>query len=318
MDFLSTINPVPIMALMAGLTVFAACWGILYNPGKAAAKKSLKSMYRESERDNFFVSLMKSRQDEKKRKGIKVSQKFEQEFETAGMGITASEFLTLWIGLTLIIPILAYAASGKPVAAVGGTIIGFILPLVVFMKKKNDRKEAFNGQFADVLLTICNGLHSGFSFQQAMTSITKEMEPPVSTEFSKVLLEMDYGISMHDALYHMYERTGCDDIRMLISALDITAKTGGSLADVLETISNTVRNRLKIRQEMKTLSAQGRMSGLIVGCLPIVIILALSVLNPEYIQQLVDTTTGRKLLLVACVMESIGFAIIRKITDVKL
>ena len=104
----------------------------------------------------------------------------------------------------------------------------------------------------------------------------------------------------------------------MISALDITAKTGGSLADVLETISNTVRNRIKIRQDMKTLSAQGRISGIIIGALPIVILLALSVLNPEYVQQLVDTNTGRKLLAVAALMETMGFLVIRKIISVKL
>lgn len=303
---------------MAGAAACASCWGLLYNPGKAAIKKSLKSMYNERDRDNFFSSLMKSRQKEKKKSGIKVSRKFEQEFETAGMNITAGEFLVLWIGLTVFLPVLAYAATGKSVSAAGSAIIGFALPLAVFSKKKKARKEAFNGQFADVLLTICNGLHSGFSFQQAVTAITKDMEPPVSTEFSIMLMEMDYGLTLHEALYRMYERTGCEDIKMMISALDITAKTGGSLADVLETISGTVRNRLKIRQEVKTLSAQGRVSGLIIGALPIVIILALSVLNPAYIQQLIDTASGRKLLAIACGMEIVGFIIIRKITDVKL
>lgn len=317
MDILSA-NLVPILALMAGASALALCWGLLYNPGKAAAKKALKSMYNERDRDNFFASLMKSRQKGQKKSGIKVSRKFEQEFETAGMSISAGEFLALWMCLTFALPVIAYVVSGKPVSAAGGAVIGFILPLIFFRKKKSERKEAFNGQFADVLLTICNGLHSGFSFQQAVSSITKEMEPPVSTEFSIMLMEMEYGLTMHDALYRMYERTGCEDIKMLISALDITAKTGGSLADVLETISETVRNRLKIRQEVKTLSAQGRVSGLIIGALPIVIILALSVLNPEYIQQLVDTTDGRKLLAIACVMETVGFIIIRKITDVKL
>lgn len=307
-----------ILTLMAGGTVALLCIALLYHPDRTAVRGEVRDMYQERDRESFFSSLMKERQNGSRAKGIKVSKKFEQDFDTAGLSITASEFLMIWAACILLPVIIGYAATGNTIVAGGCAAAGVLLPFLYFKKKQIDRREAFSKQIADVLLTICNGLHSGFSFQQSLGSIARDMQPPVSEEFALALSEMDYGVSQHDALIHMYERTKCEDLKMLVSALDITNRTGGNLSDVLETISETVRMRIKIRQEVKTLSAQGKTSALIIGLLPVFIIIILSILNPDYVGQLVYTDIGQKMLLVAAVMECIGFVVMNKITDVRL
>lgn len=307
-----------LIPLLVGFTAAICCIALLYNPDKAAVRSEIKELYHEGDKPNFFASLMKEKKPEKTRRGIKVSRKFEQEFETAGIEMPAGQFMAIWIGAVIIPMMLAYMITKNPIVAGGFTAVGFLAPFIVFKKKQADRRNAFNGQFADVLLTICNGLKSGFSFQQALMSITKDMQPPVSVEFGKAIAEMEYGVSQHDALTHIYERIRCEDMKMLIAALDISSKTGGNLSDVLETISETVRTRIKVRQEVKTLSAQGKTSSLIIGGLPIAIMIILSISNPTYIGQLFVTSTGQKMLIVAAIMETIGFIVMNKITDVKL
>ncbi|SEA12357.1 tight adherence protein B [Lachnospiraceae bacterium NK3A20] len=309
---------VVLITLMAGGTAALCCTALLYNPDKTVVRKQVRDMYHESDKESFFASLMKEKEQRTVRRTFKVSRRFEKEFETAGIDMPAGEFLAVW-ALSAILPlVLVNALTGKAVVAGGFCAVGFLAPLIFFKKKQIDRRNAFNGQFADVLLTICNGLKSGFSFQQSLASITKDMQPPVSIEFGKAVAEMEYGVSQHDALMHIYDRVRCEDMKMLVSALDIAKKTGGNLSDVLETISETVRTRIKIRQEVKALSAQGKTSALIIGALPIVLMILLSILNPEYIGQLFQTPLGQKMLIVAAIMETVGFTVMNKITDVKL
>ena len=309
-----------IIALMTGGCVAMLIVAMFYNPDRTAVRSQIRDMYTEGDKDSFFSSLMKENQqkDGTGRKGIQVSQKFQREFETAGLNIQAGEFVLIW-GACILFPLLiCYMATGNEIMTAGVTAIGLAAPLLYFKKKQLDRREAFNRQFADVLLTICNSLKSGFPFQQAMGSVAERMQPPVSEEFQKALTEMDYGVSQHDAILHIFDRTKCEDVKMLVASLDISARVGGNLSDVLETISETVRTRIAIRQEVKTLSAQGKTSALIIGVLPILLIVVLSILNPDYIGQLLYTPTGQKMLIVAAIMETIGFTVMNRITDVKL
>jgi tight adherence protein B len=309
---------VMLITLMAGITAALLCMAVLYNPDKAEIREQVKDMYHEGDKENFFTALMKSNQSKDRNKGLKVSRKFEQEYETAGLDMPAGQFLAIWITASFLPLVFVYSITRNPIIAGGVEAIGFIVPLAYFKKKQTERREAFNAQFADVLLTICNGLKSGFSFQQALISISRDMKPPVSIEFGKAIAEMEYGVSQHDALMHIYDRTKCEDMKMLVSALDISGKTGGNLSDVLETISETVRTRIKVRQEVKTLSSQGRTSAKLIGFLPVAIMIFLSIKNPDYMGKLYYTSLGQKLLIVAAILEIMGFTLMKKITDVKL
>lgn len=302
-----------------GITFGLILYLILYNPSRFQIKKNINDLYLNKDMTLLFDNAIKERK--KKRKltdTIKTSDKFAAQIESADLPVSANEFLLIWGASTITPPVIVALITQNMISALGVGIIGFAVPCLYFMKKQNDRRNAFSLQLGDALLTISNGLRAGFSFQQAMRSIAKDMMPPISTEFAKVLNEIDYGMPQEEALKRMYVRLQNEDLKMLISALAIADKTGGNLSDVLFTISTTVQNRIKIRQEVKTLSAQGKISSIIIGALPIVIILIMMVMNPDYIETLTTTDTGRKLLVVAAIMEVIGFAVMNKITDVKL
>lgn len=308
-----------LIPLCLGTTIGLISYLILYKPHKYIIQRNIKNLYLNQDENLLYDKAIKERKEKRKLADrIKVSDKFTNQIEAADLPMSANEFLLIWGAATLLPPVFIATITQNAIMSIGVSGTGFAIPFVYFVKKRADKRNKFATQLGDALITICNGLKSGFSFQQAMRSVSKDMTPPISTEFQRVLNEIDYGMTQEAALTRMYERLENEDLKMLISALSISEKTGGNLSDVLMTISNTVQNRIKIRQEVKSLSAQGKMSSIIIGALPIVISLIMMIMNPSYIQTLVDTEIGRMLLVAAVVMEVIGFAVMTKITDVKL
>lgn len=308
-----------LIPLCFGITVGLTIYLLIYNPDKFQIQKNIKELYLNRDDTLLYDKAIKERKEKKSFVDrIKVSEQFTMQIESADLSISASEFLLIWIGAAILPPIIVSIIAQNMIMAVGVGIIGLLTPFLFFLKKRSDKRNKFATQLGDALITICNGLKSGFSFQQALRSVAKDMTPPISTEFQKVLNEIDYGMTQEEALRRMYNRLQNEDLKMLISSLAISEKTGGNLSDVLKTISNTVQNRIKIRQEVKTLSAQGKMSAIIIGILPIAIILVMMVMNPDYIETLTSTDIGKILLCVAAVMEAFGFIVMMKITDVKL
>jgi tight adherence protein B len=133
-----------------------------------------------------------------------------------------------------------------------------------------------------------------------------------------VLREIHYGVKQQDALNHMVERTKNKDFELLVSAVMTSTQVGSNLSEILETISSTIRDRIKIKNEINTLTAQGRISGLIIGLLPIVLILAIMVMTPSYFEGFFDSLLGKILVGVSIVLEIIGFAFINKIVNIKM
>lgn len=153
---------------------------------------------------------------------------------------------------------------------------------------------------------------------QSMESIATDMQPPISTEFAKVLREVHYGVSQEDALKHMVDRTQNRDLELLVSAVVTSAQVGSNLTEILDTISVTIRDRIKMKQDINTMTAQGKISGIVIGALPVVLLLAVMILNPEYYEGFFDTSIGKGLIVLSTVMEMIGFLLIKKIINIKM
>lgn len=307
------------IAVLTSITItFGILW-IFYKPDKFTTKRRAKELYINKEMNNVFTQASKERKDRKKLADkVKVSEQFQHQFDAAGMPISASEFLMIW-GSAVFIPLLfGMLVMGNVIVAAGLAGIGFAVPLAVFKKKIADRYAKFNQQFGDALITIINSLKSGFSFQQAMQSVAKDMDDPISTEFQRTLNEVDYGVSLEDAMIHMYRRIPSDDLKILISAVTISRKIGGNLSEVLQSIASTVKSRIQIKQEVSSLSAQGKMSALIIGVLPIAISLIIMVVNPSYIDPLLGDPRGKMMLVVAVIMEVTGYRTMQRITNVSL
>jgi tight adherence protein B len=143
------------------------------------------------------------------------------------------------------------------------------------------------------------------------------MQPPVSTEFGRVVRELNYGATLEQALNNMSQRVNSKDFDLLISAVITSAQVGANLSEILDTISETITDRIRLREEVRVFSAQGRMSGLIIGLLPVVVLLFLMILNPTYLTDFISHPIGKLLLMLSVLLEAIGFFLINRIVDIR-
>ncbi|MGE5390078.1 MAG: type II secretion system F family protein [Deltaproteobacteria bacterium] len=234
----------------------------------------------------------------------------------AGILLKGEEYLTIWLLSIVLLPIVMYLLTFSPWAVPIGMLLGIILPRIYLKKKQDARLQALNGQLCDALVTMANGLRAGFGFQQAMDSVKKELPDPIASEFAWTLREMNLGCSHEEALLNLGKRVGSDDLDMIITGIIIQRQVGGNLAEILENISGTIRERSRIKREIMVLTAQGRLSGLIIGLLPLVLIAVMLLINPDYFNVMIRDIRGIVMLGTAVVLEIIGFILINKITDI--
>ena len=241
----------------------------------------------------------------------------EDELSMAGIPLRIEEYLSIWFLLCIGIPAFAAFFGAKFLVLLALFIIGFSIPIVLIKMKKSKRASLFNKQLIDAMAIICNCLRTGFSFQTAMESVAKEMAEPISYEFDRMLRERNLGLSLEECMAKMIKRTGNKDLQLISNAVIIQKQVGGNLAEILESISDTIKERVKISDEIRVLTSTGRVSGYIVGLLPVFILILLMVINPTYVEEFFVTSNGRAILLVCVVLESIGFLFVKKIVSVK-
>ena len=268
--------------------------------------------------DAVINEKKKHRKEKKKaRKGLVVSRRFEESLAMSCINLNAQEYITIWAMLTVLPGLVLSILRINVIAIMGVCLIGFALPPFLVRRSKNKRALLFNKQLGESMTIMGNCIRSGYSFQQAMGSIAREMQPPISTEFARVVREINYGTSMEQALNHMVERVDNKDLELLISAVLTSQQVGANLSEILDTIAETVNDRIKLREEVRVLSSQGRMSGVIIGLLPVAVILFLMIMNPSYFGDFASSSLGRIMLAVSVIMEILGFICINKIVDIK-
>ena len=225
-----------------------------------------------------------------------------------------------YIGLTLLMAVVVFTViflmSGSMLFGLLGAAVSLSLPGMIINSKKKKRSEKMTDQLPEALNIISSGLRAGFSFPQAVTVVVREMEGPLITEFSRLLRENRLGKPMDDALNDLLERIENDDLEMLITALLIQRQVGGNLAEVLDSISHTIRERVRIKGEIRALTAEGRLSALILTLLPVAVALAITLLNPGYIVALIEEPIGIFMIIGAVIMQIIGVIITRKIVAI--
>jgi tight adherence protein B len=202
--------------------------------------------------------------------------------------LRVSEYITLVIICGVVAAIAGYFLpqdNSWVIAGVAG-FFGLKIPRVYVKRMAKKRMEAFDSQLSDTLNLWVNALRSGYSVLQSMEAIATELPAPVSVEFERVVQEVRLGLSVEQALANMYRRVPSEDLDLVITAVNIQREVGGNLAEVLDTISYTIRERGRIKGEIRTLTAQGRVSGWIISLLPIVLGFILYLINPEYVSQL--------------------------------
>lgn len=196
--------------------------------------------------------------------------------------------------------------------------VGMNLPAFFLKKRIKKRIKTINAQLGDTISILSNSLKAGHSFFQAVDSVVNEMKGPISEEFAKLLKEINLGGSTEGALENMVERVGSDDVELMVTAVLIQRQIGGNLAEILDNISNTIRQRVKMKGEIKTLTAQGRISGIVISLLPVGLAMMMALISPDQFMMLVTEPIGIVMIGMAVVMEFIGYFFIRKIVNIEV
>ncbi|MEZ4511953.1 MAG: type II secretion system F family protein [Chloroflexota bacterium] len=240
--------------------------------------------------------------------------------------LRVSEYLALTLISALLVAVFFYFFLNRnfPLAILG-FLLGLRIPRAYLGYAATRRINAFGDQLSDTLNLWVNALRSGYSVLQSMETIATELPPPVSKEFERVVQEVRLGLSLEQALDNMLGRVPSEDLDLVVTAVKIQREVGGNLSEILDNISFTIRERVRIKGEIRTLTAQGRISGWVVGLLPLALMFILLGINPSYISELwvweqpiVFLPCGWYLLGIGAIMTIAGVFFIRKIVDIEV
>ncbi len=270
-------------------------------------RKKVKGQFRE------FV-----RKVAQKVQNIQKGNQMDFKMQQADWPLLGSEFEVILVIFGAFCAILTLAATLNPWIALAAGFVGVILGLMLLDISIKRRQKAFTNQLGDMLTMVANALRAGFSFMQAFELIAREMDAPIGREVQKVVNEVNVGVTLETALENMQKRVESPDFELVVTAVLIQRQVGGNLAQILDTISGTIQERVRMRREVMALTAQGRMSGIVLALLPVALGVFLTTVSPDYMRPLFEETTGQIAIGVAVVMEIIGFLVIRKIVDIKV
>jgi tight adherence protein B len=245
--------------------------------------------------------------------GSSAGQRLARRLGHAGWAIGSGEFLTIVFIGVLLLGVLGFV-FGSAVGALAGVTLGAFAPFVVLSNAAGRRLAAIQGQLADTLMVIASSMRAGHSFLQSLDSAAKEIDQPAAGEFGRVLREIRLGRDTDDALEALVERVGSQDLEWAVTAIEVQRKIGGNLAEVLETVANTIRERETLRRQMRVLSAESRISVVVLVVLPVLIAIYLMIVNPEYLRTLTTTTPGKIISIAALALMGIGYLWMKRIT----
>ncbi len=240
----------------------------------------------------------------------------------ADVKITVGEFyVARWV-LASLGGLIGFAIpiGGRVVLMVTLAVLGYMLPPMYVRNRKNRRLRSFNSQLADTIQLLSSALRSGYSLLQAMELVAREGPTPVNGEFERVVREVGLGLSPEEALANLVRRMQSDDLELMVTAINVQREVGGNLAEVLDSIASTIRERVKLKGEIRVLTAQQQYSGYIVGLIPVGLSLILFIINPNYMLGVFSKTIwcGWTMLGCSVAMISLGFFFIQRIVHIRV
>jgi tight adherence protein B len=215
------------------------------------------------------------------------------ELARADLKITAAEFWAATIISMILIAAVAWLIYGGFLFPLLGFVLGFFVPRMYVKFRQRRRLKQFNDQLGDGITLMANGLRAGYSLLQAMDAVGREMPPPISIEFRRVVREIGLGIDNDRAFNNLLRRVPSDDLDLMVTAINVQQEIGGNLAEILEIIGYVIRERIRIKGEIAVLTAQGQLSGYVISALPIVLGLILYAMNQEYIGRMIYSCSAR-------------------------
>ncbi|MBE9524689.1 MAG: type II secretion system F family protein [Chloroflexi bacterium] len=257
-------------------------------------------------------------QVERSKWGDTLSQKLAQ----ADVKLKPGEYLALLVIAIFGMGFIAWFLGGRePFSALIGAVVGAFLPRFYVNRQKRKRLEKFSNQLPDMLGLMVNGLRAGFSTVQAMESVSKEMPSPLSDEFRRLVQEMQLGISMDAAMANMLRRIPSTDLDLIVTAITVQREVGGNLAEILDTIGHTIRERIRIVGLIDVLTSQVMYSGRFLALMPLILAGLLWFLNRSYMMSLFNPSTiycGISVIVLAVIMVSTGYFVMTRIADIEV
>ena len=243
--------------------------------------------------------------------------KLDRTLRQADMQITVSRLLGFCFLAALMAAFAAYTVFNLPSVVAMGLIAG-ILPLLHVSRQRKKRLNLFNAQLPDTLDLLSRSLSVGHAFSEALNQVASEMPDPIAMEFRMTFEEQKLGLSTKSALDRMCDRVPLPDLRLCVTAMQIQRETGGNLAEILEKVANTIRERFKLMEDFRTMTTSARGSAWILCCLPLGLIFVLNLINPGYMKPLLYDPRGHLAILVAAILQLLGIITIKRILDIKV
>ncbi|MCX7680366.1 MAG: type II secretion system F family protein [Anaerolineae bacterium] len=306
-----------IIVLMGGLGILTLVGGFV------ATRRADQALIEER------LGIEKKEQKRPAERRTPIGDALEKALERRGIGSNLATQLARadlkWtVGEFMAVTVIAVVASGgifyffrrDLLATVIVCIAAFFAPRLYVKMRQRKRLRAFTDQLGDTINLMVNGIRAGYSVLQAMEAVSKEMGPPVSEEFARVVKEVQLGLSLEQAMNNMLRRVPSDDLDMMITAINVQREVGGNLAEVLDAISYTIRERVRIKGELMAKTAQSRLSGYMVGAVPVGLAVILYLLNPSYMGQLFNHVCGYIMLGCAAIGVALGFAAMSKVMQI--
>jgi tight adherence protein B len=243
------------------------------------------------------------------------------QLERADLTISPGEYIALRLGLAavgFIGPMVFLGGVTGLVAALVAALVGYNAPKFYLNQRRQSRIDKLNAQLPEALMMLSNSLKAGFGLLQALSTSIEQLSHPLSTEFARTIHEMNIGSNAEEALIGLSERSGSYDLDIVVTAILVQRTVGGNLGEILDTVGDTMRERIRIRGEIQTLTAQQKLTGLVIGALPIGVGVLFSVLSPGYIDPLFTTLMGKMMLGAAVTLEIVGLLVIRRVLNIEV
>lgn len=234
----------------------------------------------------------------------------------AGLRLRPSEFVGAIFLSTFLCPAVAVIFTRQPLLLGGSALFGLLLPVLILKAMQAQRLARFAAQLPDALILISSSIRSGYSFLRAIQVVSDQMTAPIAEEFERVLKETNLGSPTEVAFGNMVRRVPSYDLDLVVTAVVIQQQVGGNLAEIMDTIAATIRERVKLQREIAALTAEGKLSGWICFVMPFFMLAVMTAMNPDYMRPLFETPQGWMMIWIALALQGIGGLIIKKMLSV--
>lgn len=232
--------------------------------------------------------------------------------ERAGIPLRVGEYMTLRVAVALLLLLVILLLTRNWLIALPMVPIGYFLPRWYVGRRRRHRQARIDAQLEEMLVLVSNSMKSGYGLLQSFEYASRQISPPLASELKRMIQDANLGAGAEAAIEALADRIASPDMEMVVTAIAIQRSVGGNLAQTLDNVAYTIRERDRIRGEIKTLTAQQRMTGVVIGALPIFVGLIMFAMNPDYMSPLFTETVGRVLLLIAAGLEVAGVFLIRR------